>query len=468
MTTALRQNNPQKAPSLIAVLFWNIFTAVHASFMITAFWGSWTVIFLFLFYSIFFGAGFWMARSWYRARHLNRYGRPTLLNSEPLVPGKPARIEVRFDRQWKAREAVSASLRWTVDQVDNNERQEAEVPVAGQATPQDKGMLWSANVIVPLPPATAEDEELELELRLRPLRDQRQGDKAEEDGWTVTLPMAETTNPAYDSEHRTEITPQDREKLSKIFGGIALVLLLAGGGLMASALLEEPFAFSGLTMPLGLLLASWIMFNLRRPLLQSQENSQQSAAEQIKRMKPVGTAFFVLALASFIGDAFLPGDIHEKINSTLHTAKASLGLASEDVAPATQEQTPATPEDAAFGAIYYSDVSALQKLLDEGVDPNTVSPRGRRENLLMAAARVQNRSTDMIDLLLTRGAKLDALDRHGKNATDWAEFFHNADASDLLCSRGLEPTPIDTNTPENERGKRASCAQPSGARSQQS
>lgn len=103
----------------------------------------------------------------------------------------------------------------------------------------------------------------------------------------------------------------------------------------------------------------------------------------------------------------------------------------------------------------------LRLLLERGLSVDSVNtgPDARGETLLMEAARSRANSIEIAHMLLERGARLDAKDRLGKNATDWAEFFGNRALSDLLCARGLEPTPPDA----SEQHKRASCAQPSQA-----
>lgn len=119
----------------------------------------------------------------------------------------------------------------------------------------------------------------------------------------------------------------------------------------------------------------------------------------------------------------------------------------------------------AHHAVNEGQIEILRLLLDLGLDVNAVNDwsDARGETLLMAAARSHQNSLAMIELLLARGARLEALDRYGKNATDWAEFFGNRAASDALCRRGLEPTALDPGGNNNERRKRGSCAERSAA-----
>jgi ankyrin repeat protein len=111
-------------------------------------------------------------------------------------------------------------------------------------------------------------------------------------------------------------------------------------------------------------------------------------------------------------------------------------------------------------------IQTLQMLLDAGVpvDSANAGSNGRGETLLMAAARSKTNSVAMLRMLLARGARLNAQDAHGKNATDWAEFFGNPDASDFLCAQGLEPTALDGGGQNKEQRKRANCQAPSAAR----
>lgn len=81
---------------------------------------------------------------------------------------------------------------------------------------------------------------------------------------------------------------------------------------------------------------------------------------------------------------------------------------------------------------------------------------------MMAA---ENGNIPMMELLISMGASVSIIDKMGKNATDYAEFFRKADASDFMCKRGVEPTSIDRSARNSETSKRANCNAPSIARS---
>jgi ankyrin repeat protein len=62
-----------------------------------------------------------------------------------------------------------------------------------------------------------------------------------------------------------------------------------------------------------------------------------------------------------------------------------------------------------------------------------------------------------IQMLVKAGASVDVLDKYGKNAIDYAEFFQRKPSSDLLCTLGAKPTAIDNNAPNREISKRSAC-----------
>lgn len=113
-------------------------------------------------------------------------------------------------------------------------------------------------------------------------------------------------------------------------------------------------------------------------------------------------------------------------------------------------------------AVKKDNLELARELLVGGADPNIGVTARRGETPLMMAA--ENGNIPMMELLIKMGANIDAIDSMGKNATDYAEFFRKADASDFLCKRGLEPTLIDRSAKNNETAKRANCADSSVAR----
>jgi ankyrin repeat protein len=88
--------------------------------------------------------------------------------------------------------------------------------------------------------------------------------------------------------------------------------------------------------------------------------------------------------------------------------------------------------------------------------PIDVRAMGRRgETPLMKAAEMNH--LEGIRLLVQAGASVDMLDKYGKNALGYAEFFKKPEASDLLCSLGAKPTPLDPSAPNRETTKRSAC-----------
>ncbi|TCV84067.1 ankyrin repeat protein [Sulfurirhabdus autotrophica] len=113
-------------------------------------------------------------------------------------------------------------------------------------------------------------------------------------------------------------------------------------------------------------------------------------------------------------------------------------------------------------AVKKDNLDLARTLLVGGANPNIGVSARRGETPLMMAA--ENGSIPMMKLLILMGASIDLIDQMGKNATDYAEYFRKADASDFLCKRGLEPTSIDRSPRNNETKKRANCIAPSVAR----
>lgn len=97
----------------------------------------------------------------------------------------------------------------------------------------------------------------------------------------------------------------------------------------------------------------------------------------------------------------------------------------------------------------------LEAAKQQGVDLNARAMGSRGETALMKAA--ERSHLEGIRLLVNAGAQIDTLDKHGKNALDYAEFFKQKEASDLLCSLGAKPTALDTTAPNNEVSKRSKC-----------
>ncbi len=87
------------------------------------------------------------------------------------------------------------------------------------------------------------------------------------------------------------------------------------------------------------------------------------------------------------------------------------------------------------------------------IDARAMGRRG--ETALMKAAEMNH--LEGIQMLVKAGASVDVLDKYGKNAIDYAEFFQRKPASDLLCRLGAKPTAIDSSAPNHEVSKRRAC-----------
>jgi ankyrin repeat protein len=106
-------------------------------------------------------------------------------------------------------------------------------------------------------------------------------------------------------------------------------------------------------------------------------------------------------------------------------------------------------------AVKKNNVELARLLLAGGANPNVAVTARRGETPLMMAA--ENGNIEVINLLRSMGAQLNVIDKMGKNATDYAEFFRKAEASNHLCQLGLEPTALDTSAKNGETAKRVSC-----------
>jgi ankyrin repeat protein len=96
---------------------------------------------------------------------------------------------------------------------------------------------------------------------------------------------------------------------------------------------------------------------------------------------------------------------------------------------------------------------ALAQQKELSIDVRAMGRRG--ETALMKAAEMNH--LEGIRLLVQAGANVNMLDKYGKNALDYAEFFKKPEASDLLCSLGAKPTPLDPSAPNRETAKRSAC-----------
>ncbi|EPS72596.1 hypothetical protein M569_02160 [Genlisea aurea] len=88
------------------------------------------------------------------------------------------------------------------------------------------------------------------------------------------------------------------------------------------------------------------------------------------------------------------------------------------------------------------DVEAVQGLLDDGVDVNSIDLDGRTA-LHIAACEGH---IDVVKLLLSRKANIDARDRWGSTAATDAKYYGNTDVYNILKARGAK-VPKTRNTP---------------------
>jgi len=98
----------------------------------------------------------------------------------------------------------------------------------------------------------------------------------------------------------------------------------------------------------------------------------------------------------------------------------------------------AAATDPVFQAIWDGDLAALQKLLDDGADPDLVGYRQARP--LHEAARKGN--LGMVELLIERGADVNALDDMGNSPLHRAVESGQADIAKALLGAGADPNVV--------------------------
>src|SRR5512145_3028533 len=93
---------------------------------------------------------------------------------------------------------------------------------------------------------------------------------------------------------------------------------------------------------------------------------------------------------------------------------------------------------AGLAALHFAadDLTKTRMLLDTGADANAVTQLGRTP--LIVAASTSD-SADVVRLLLSRGAHLDAADGQKTTALIAAANADNREAADLLLARGADP-----------------------------
>ena len=103
-------------------------------------------------------------------------------------------------------------------------------------------------------------------------------------------------------------------------------------------------------------------------------------------------------------------------------------------------------------AAHFGNIGQVQMLLVRGADPNARGTRGVTP--LMAAAMAEHQDPAVIDLLLSKGAEIDAIDEVGRTALDWALFQGQTDTVKQLRAAGGHalapvthaPAPVDKPT----------------------
>ncbi|MDQ6734492.1 MAG: ankyrin repeat domain-containing protein [Nitrospirota bacterium] len=81
------------------------------------------------------------------------------------------------------------------------------------------------------------------------------------------------------------------------------------------------------------------------------------------------------------------------------------------------------------------DTSAVSSLLDQAIDPNTQFPILGSSSLILAASKGH---TEMVGLLLDRGAHINATDRTGWTPLHAAIYGGHAEVVRLLLERGAQ------------------------------
>ena len=169
--------------------------------------------------------------------------------------------------------------------------------------------------------------------------------------------------------------------------------------------------------------------------------AMELAEQGVQRDANTGDAYTALSLAAYYGDV---AAVRRLLESGSNPDLQVNGWA-----------------NALHHAVRKDNEPLVRELLAGGSNPNVSVTARRGETPLMIAA--ENGNTAIMEILIKMGARIDTIDKMGKNATDYAEFFRKKQASDYLCKRGLEPTSIDGSARNGETAKRASCSAPSVA-----
>jgi hypothetical protein len=287
------------APPLPFVIFWNAFTAVHATFMLQGAWGTGAMFFVVPFYFLFFGVGFWMARAWWQGRRLRQqFGRPALEALPPVVPGHSLMLTVAFDRRWTPGAALTGQLRWvSVTAKGHSGDTLAETALSGHAVDGPQGTQWQASATVPPQPESA--TRIRLELVLQP------PGTPSGNGWRFVLPLQAPADLAQ------SLSAEQARQIDKVLGW-GVMLLAAVGSWQLYSWIEHgsralfPFGFAG-----GFFVAAWVLQDFRGALLAAVGPGSAGREQLAEKLGPFAARaktrlsfFFALLVLAFFVDAF--------------------------------------------------------------------------------------------------------------------------------------------------------------------
>lgn len=295
-----------KSPPLTLVIFWNVFTAIHAGVMLRGLWGSPFIVFLLMFYAVFFALGIWMARAWWTARSLRSdFGSPQLQPMPEVLAGQNVKLVVQFDKAFAVTEHFDATLQWigrgpAGDPATIREPSAAQGITQGCLMAGTTGMIWEAWVTVPSPPATVSAfSRHELLLTLHPAA-------SASPCWCFSVPFK------YEQKTAINLMPEQVRQIQKVLSVIAGVMLLAGAGFLFSVLRNEHFSFLRLMFPCAIFFGVNFVWKARRFV------AQQSSINEAGRPGALGAAIFFarpgrylrgfvfFAFMAFILDVFFP------------------------------------------------------------------------------------------------------------------------------------------------------------------